>query len=953
MRATIPRPAPYAGLRVYSEEDASFFFGRRRTRDLIISNLRSSRLTLVFGPSGVGKSSVLEAGVAHELKRLAQQNVDQTGAPCFAVTVFNKWQDDPVAGLISAVEQSAMPLLAGRRIDPPKPSSSLADNLGAWAECVGGDLLIILDQFEDHFLDQEDEERSSSFDAEFARAVNQPGLRVNFILSIRDDAYSRLDHLKPRIPNLYANSMRIEHLDAEAARAAIEKPIRQYNRFYAGGDDKISIEPELTDEVLRTVRTGRLSLGDVGRGESRGASTPGSRRTSIEAPFLQLVMTELWKAEMLAESNTLRLGTLERLGGADQIVSTHLARVMEGLSEGERDLAAGAFGFLVTSSGHKIPYTASDLAVSTELDRHQLLPLLEKLARGGQRILRASAPIDPGGESRYEIAHDVIAKAAFAWRTHYREQQRLEEQKREASAEKQRAMERARGEERERFIGRLRRLAIALAVALVVAVAATVVAIKYYREAERGRRNAVVSGNIHSEILAGLYGVTFLAADPQQLSPSMQEVLNGLESDDKQKLLDEIAAANIRQTLDQLNDLRDEYQHHIDSSNQTGAGIVLNNIAGVYKFVAEIYSGLEDREQAQAHYMQAQEYYKQAEQVLKCALGPDHPDVATSVNELGQIDMNLGGFAGAETRFRLALAIMKNALGADDRYVSDAEMNLAECLYAEGKYEEAEPLYSHAAAIRIRTLGDGHREVAASLVGLAGIALDRANYADAERRFNEALDAWKNSRNPQEADAVAIYHGLAAIHRERGEYREAERYLDKSGSALKDLIQQNHLLAADDLENLGLLRMSQGNTKAKELFEWVLGIRKRGLGKQHPDTARSASNVALVYYQNGDYANAETCFNEALEVQKELVDSPDLAITLFGLGRLYVNRGGYSEAEVFFKQALAIQTKAIPDARGTADTLAAYAALLQKTGRQDEASSMEKRSRQIRSGLEK
>jgi tetratricopeptide (TPR) repeat protein len=315
--------------------------------------------------------------------------------------------------------------------------------------------------------------------------------------------------------------------------------------------------------------------------------------------------------------------------------------------------------------------------------------------------------------------------------------------------------------------------------------------------------------------------------------------------------------------------------------------------------------------------------------------------------------MNLGDFAGAQLGFRQSLAILKKALGAEDRYVSDAEMNLAECLNAEGKYDEAELLYTHAAKVRILTLGDAHSETALSIVGLAGIALDRAMYADAERHFNQALDAWKNSRNPQEADAVPIYHGLAAIHRERGDYREAERYLDKSRSALKNLVQQNHLLAAGDLENLALLRKAQGNREAQSLFETVLAIREHALGNKHPDTARSASNVAMIYYQNGDYANAERLFNDALEVQKALVDSPDLAITLYGLGRLYSDRGWYSEAEVNFKGALDIQTKAIPGAEATADTLAAYAGLLRKTDRPDAASPMEARSRQIRNDLEK
>jgi predicted AAA+ superfamily ATPase len=61
--------APYNGLMPYSEEDAPFFFGREREREVIIANLIASRLTLLYGASGVGKSSVLRAGVAHQLHK--------------------------------------------------------------------------------------------------------------------------------------------------------------------------------------------------------------------------------------------------------------------------------------------------------------------------------------------------------------------------------------------------------------------------------------------------------------------------------------------------------------------------------------------------------------------------------------------------------------------------------------------------------------------------------------------------------------------------------------------------------------------------------------------------------------------------------------------------------------------------------------------------------------------
>ncbi len=62
------RECPYAGLMPFTEEQAAFFFGREAEREIITANLMASRLTLLYGPSGVGKSSVLNAGVAHHLR---------------------------------------------------------------------------------------------------------------------------------------------------------------------------------------------------------------------------------------------------------------------------------------------------------------------------------------------------------------------------------------------------------------------------------------------------------------------------------------------------------------------------------------------------------------------------------------------------------------------------------------------------------------------------------------------------------------------------------------------------------------------------------------------------------------------------------------------------------------------------------------------------------------------
>src|SRR5437867_6054165 len=97
--------SPYKGLMPYSEDDAPFFFGREAEREIITANLMASRLTLLYGPSGVGKSSVLNAGVAYQLRRAARDAIARSRSPEFAIVVFRSWRDDPLASLERAIAQ--------------------------------------------------------------------------------------------------------------------------------------------------------------------------------------------------------------------------------------------------------------------------------------------------------------------------------------------------------------------------------------------------------------------------------------------------------------------------------------------------------------------------------------------------------------------------------------------------------------------------------------------------------------------------------------------------------------------------------------------------------------------------------------------------------------------------------------------------------------------------------
>jgi ABC-type taurine transport system ATPase subunit len=89
--------SPYKGLDPFddSETDAVLFFGRETEREIISANLKAQRLTILYGPSGVGKSSVLRAGVVRHLRREAESNARRFTAPEFAAVYFADWPGDP------------------------------------------------------------------------------------------------------------------------------------------------------------------------------------------------------------------------------------------------------------------------------------------------------------------------------------------------------------------------------------------------------------------------------------------------------------------------------------------------------------------------------------------------------------------------------------------------------------------------------------------------------------------------------------------------------------------------------------------------------------------------------------------------------------------------------------------------------------------------------------------
>lgn len=413
-RADLIKACPYRGLVPYFEDDADYFFGRQSDTRIIVANCMTTRVTLFYGASGVGKSSVLYAGVIRELRRRALANLERRNCPECVGVAFSSWRDDPVAGLLERVEATLRASLPADWLPklPPR-GETLADSLRAWTDFMRSDLVLLLDQFEEYFLYRD--AHDTSFADQLVAVLNDPELRVNVLISIREDALARLDTLKANIPELFSNGLRLDHLTVESARLAIEGPLKLYNARLPDGGSPVAIEPGLTEELLSQVQAGRVRLRQTGMGAVRFGSGIIDAKARVEAPYLQMVMMRLWREDIARGGQTLRLATLRALGGAERILRTHLDVVMAGLPGREQSLAARVFHQLVTPSGTKIAHYVSDLAEFAQAPVPAVAHMCALLEDWKARVLRDVTP--PGMESkRYEIFHDLLAAPILDWR---------------------------------------------------------------------------------------------------------------------------------------------------------------------------------------------------------------------------------------------------------------------------------------------------------------------------------------------------------------------------------------------------------------------------------------------------------------------------------------------------------------------------------------------------------
>jgi len=348
---------PYKFLDYYTDKDADRFFGRTAAVQSLAELVLTERLVIYFGASGVGKTSLLQAGLVPYLRDYG------------CLPIYTRPMSDPV----QAIQQGALSL--GARA---QPQGTLSDLLSDLADQTQRTVIVLLDQFEEVFALLGATTMNHLVD-ELAACLRSPSAPVHVVLSTREDFLVYLHTLQPHLPNVFAHRYRLRPLSREEARKAIEEPVHGFGLRY---------EPDLTERLLD-------DLSD--------------QRGIVKPTDLQIVCDALYRDLKAVDRQVFSLDRYRALGGVEAILAGYLQRVVE--QDVKPDQMRAVFKAMVTTQGTKASLPPAEIARLSGLPPDVVIEILQRLD-SPHRLVRA---LEQEGATLYEIAHEVLCSRILAW----------------------------------------------------------------------------------------------------------------------------------------------------------------------------------------------------------------------------------------------------------------------------------------------------------------------------------------------------------------------------------------------------------------------------------------------------------------------------------------------------------------------------------------------------------
>ncbi|MBX3155164.1 MAG: protein kinase [Deltaproteobacteria bacterium] len=361
--------SPYPGLSAFQESDADRFFGRSREITRTIARLREAPLLAVVGPSGVGKSSFVRAGLAPALRASGE---------AWEVVAVRPGRH-PLAALSAIVQRHDV------TPDPRRPRAeteagldrlrSEPGHLGAVlrrrARERDGHVLLFVDQLEELYTLGAGEEERRAFTSALAGVADDPAGPLRVVVSMRSDLLDRVAEDTRFMDEVTRGLVLLAAPHAEALREALVAPAELSGYHF----ESAAMAGEMVEAL---------------------AGTAGA------LPLLQFTAAKLWETRDRA-TRTLTLASYRALGGISGALAGHADEVVGGMNAQARQLAREVLRALVTPERTRALVELADLEPIGG-DRDAVARVIDQLVAARLLVVQTHAE---GGRT-VELVHESL-----------------------------------------------------------------------------------------------------------------------------------------------------------------------------------------------------------------------------------------------------------------------------------------------------------------------------------------------------------------------------------------------------------------------------------------------------------------------------------------------------------------------------------------------------------------
>lgn len=342
--------------------------------------------------------------------------------------------------------------------------------------------------------------------------------------------------------------------------------------------------------------------------------------------------------------------------------------------------------------------------------------------------------------------------------------------------------------------------------------------------------------------------------------------------------------------------------------------------------------------------------------VLLCSLLLQSPATAQDrrwleQNQRGMQAMSRGDYRAAEKALTEA---MDTAQALDDGAMElAASLNNLGLIYQQsGRYDEAEVSLRRALELRLKVYGPRHRYFAQSLNSLARLLQDQQKLTEAERLFESALDVYAELFGPGHPLVADTLNNLGSLHRSTQRYQSAERYLKRALEIQQSLFGPRHPRVTTTISNLASLAIVRGDSEqAVELYRRVIDIRLNAKPVNFNGLVIALNNLGVIHQGHCRYRQATVVLEQAFEIitRQFAGRHAESGRIQYRLGVIAAAGARLSQAQQLFESALQDEAEITdPEHQRLLPIIDAYADLLERRRRPEQARQQRQRARQIR-----